>query len=211
MCRDRRTEHTPDVAHCEQMSDDTTREGFGLDDVDRLARRAVDSVLTLVRRGMALAGGVLMFTVVATLLGFGLGLAALSGGMRTVWILFGGFFAVLAIGSVIGAMWRLREVRRTSRQLVEEVRTMLAGDRSARRTVIETVEYTEGAQHEGIVVLSRQFGSMGDAMGDQVGNFRAVARALRALTTFPGFMALATLISLGFLLLSPLFLLGLLL
>ena len=71
-----------------------------MDDLDRLARRAVDTVLTLVRRGMALAGGVLILAVVFGIGGFLLGLAALDGGIETVWIVVGGFFAVLAIGSV---------------------------------------------------------------------------------------------------------------
>ena len=204
------------VAHCTEMSDDFDSAGSDArsDDgrrLDRLARRAVDSVLVLCRRAMALAGGVLMFAVVSILLGFGLGLAALSDGMRTVWILLGGFFAVVAIWSVISAMWRLRAVRRSADQLVGEMRTLLGGDPRAQRTVIETVEYSEGAQDEGIVVLSRQFGSMQASIGGQVGNFRALGSALRSLTMFPGFMALAAAISFVFLLLSPLFLLGMLL
>lgn len=203
------------MAHCTEMSDDFDPAGAdGPSDragLDRLARRAVDSLLTLCRRGMALAGGVLMFVVVSVLLGFGLGLAALDDGMQTVWILVGGFFAGLAIWAVVTSMWRLHVVRRSAGRLVEEMRTLIGGDPRTERTVIETVEYSENAQEEGVVVLSRQFGSMQSSIGGQMGNFRALGAALRSLTMFPGFMALATVISLVFLLLSPLFLLGMLL
>ncbi|MEL6891837.1 MAG: hypothetical protein AAFP84_09585, partial [Actinomycetota bacterium] len=135
-------------------------DGFGLDDLDRLARTAVDSVMHLVRRANALAGGVLLFVAVTSIGGFLLGLAALSDGIRTVWIVLGGFFAILAIGLVVVAMLRLRSVRSSADHLVGEVRSLIGGDRRNERVVIETVERTDDDGDTSIVELSRGFFDM---------------------------------------------------
>lgn len=184
-------------------------DGFGFDDLDRLARRAVDSVMTLVRRGIALAGGVLMLAVVFSVGGFLLGIAALDGGIETVWVVFGGFFVVVAIASVISAILRLRLVRKSSSSLYTEVRMLIGGDQMTQRTVIETVESTETSENDGVVAVSRQFFSLRDQVGDRTGQFTSLGLALRAITTFPALIALATLITLTFAGLSLLFLIAL--
>lgn len=184
---------------------------FGLDDLDRLARRAVDTVLHLVRRANALAGGVLIFVTLFGIGGFLLGLAALSGGIRTVWIVVGGFFAVVAIGSVLVAMLRLRTVRTGADNLVIEVRALVGGDHDSKRTVTDTVHSAEGKSDDGIVDLSREFFSMRGAIGDRVGQFRALASAMTAVTSFPGLMAIATLVGFVFAGLSVIFAIALVL
>ena len=214
-----------DDAHDDELDDDpivpddvtagaaghgeTDDDGFGFDDLDRLARRAVESVMHLVRRANALAGGVLMFAVVASVGGFLLGLAALSGGIRTVWIALGGFFMVVAIGAVAIAMLRLRSVRKSADTLVTEVRELIGGDRANQRVVIDTVESTHGNQDDGVVQLSREFFSIRGAIGNRVGQFRELASAVTAVTTFPGLVALATLVSFVFLGLAAIFLIAL--
>ena len=77
----------------------------------------------------------------------------------------GGFFAVVAIGSVVLAILRLRSVKSGAGMLVTEVRSLIGGDQRSERTVIETVESSDGVQDEGVVVMSRQFFSMKDAVG----------------------------------------------
>lgn len=194
-----------DGAHHSSPSDD----GFGRDDLDRLAQRAVDAVMTLVRRGTALAGGVLIVAVVCGIGGFLLGLAALSDGIEKVWMVLGGLFAIVAIGSVLIAMLRLRSVKTGADTLVTEVRSLIGGDRGSERTVIDTVESTGSSQNDGVVVMSRQFFSMRDAIGGRVDQFKTLASALSAVTSFPGLIALATVISFIFAGLSVIFLLAL--
>ncbi len=178
----------------------------GLDDI---AERAVDVLLGLLRRASALAGGVLIFAVVACVTGYALGIAALSGGLRMFWIVAGGAAAIWAIGSVVVAMWRLRVVRRGSEMMVDEVRSLI-GDRDSERTVIETVEATESSNGDGIVALSRQFFSLRDVVDDHRSNFAQLSLALASITTLPGAMALATIIGFGFAGLSVIFALALL-
>ena len=173
--------------------------------LDGLAQRAVDVVLGLLRRANALAGGVLMFAGVSCVLGYLLGIAALDGGLRTFWIVVGGVGAAWAIGSVLVAMWRLRAVRRGSDALVSEVRTLIGGDRTSRRTVIETVESTEGDDSTGVVQLSRQFFSLRQMVGDHRSTYTQLTLALTSITTFPGLMVLATVIGFGFAGLSLIF------
>ena len=164
---------------------------FGRDDLDRLA------------------GGVLILAVVVGVGGFLLGLAALSDGIEKVWIVIGGFFAIIAVGSVLTAMLRLRAVKSGADTLVTEVRSLIGGDRGSERTVIETVQSTSGAENDGVVVLSRQFFSMKEAVGGRVDQFKTLASALTAVTSFPGLIALAVVISFIFVGLSIIFLLAL--
>jgi hypothetical protein len=177
---------------------------FGLDD---LAERAVDVVLGLLGRASKLASGVLLFSGVACVGGYILGIVALKGGLRVFWIVLGGLLAAWAIGSVFTALWRLRVVRRGSDALVGEVRTLIGGDRQSERTVIETVDSAEGSENNGIVVLARQFSSMREAVHGHTSNFVQLSMALTSIATFPGLMALATVIGAGFACASMIFVL----
>jgi hypothetical protein len=183
--------------------------GFGLNDLDQLAERAVDSVMNLVRRGTALAGGVLMLAVVFSVGGFLLGIAALDGGIEKVWILIGAFFGLVAIGSVVLAILRLRWVKKSANTLVTEVRSLIGGDKQTKRTVIETVESTDASDGEGVVAVSKQFFSLQNEVGDRVGQFKSLGFALAAITSFPGLVALSTVITFVFAGLSVLFLIAL--
>lgn len=180
---------------------------FGLDD---LAERAVDVLLGLLRRANALAGGVLIFAIIACVGGYLLGIAALGGGLRTLWIIAGGLAAAWAIGSVVASMLRLHAVRKGSDTMVEEVRSLISGDNQSQRTVIETVDATEGSNDDSIVTMSRQFFSLRDVVKDHRSNFAQLSMALASITTLPGAMALATVIGFGFAGLSVIFALVLL-
>jgi hypothetical protein len=102
-------------------------------------------------------------------------------------------------------MFRLGAVRRGSALLVDEVRSLMGGDAESERTVIETVESTEGADDAGVVHLSRQFFSLRDVVTGHRTDFRALSMALASITTLPGAMALATVIGFGFAFLSVIF------
>lgn len=178
---------------------------------DDLAQRAVDSFLTLVRRGTALAVGTLAVVAVICIATFALGIAALSDGMETVWILLGGFAAFVAIGSVVLAMFRLWIVKRMGVELVTDVHALITSDPRSERVVIETVESSTGVQDQSAVVMSRQFFAMSDSVGGRATQFVALSAALRSITTFPLLMLLATVITVGMAGLGLLFALGLLL
>lgn len=201
--------------------DDSAESGFHRDgpggqqafigSVADLAQRAVDAFLLLVRRGTALGVGVLVIVSVICVASYAVGIAALSGGMETVWIVFGGFFAFIAIASVMYALFRLWIVKRISTSLVGEMRALLAGDPRAERVVIETVESSDRVQQQSAVVMSRQFFAMNDALGDRRAQFAGLAIAMRSFMTFPLLLVMASAITFVFAVLGFFFTLGLLL
>ncbi|MEM8620233.1 MAG: hypothetical protein AAGF73_10960 [Actinomycetota bacterium] len=174
-----------------------------------LAQRAVDTVLLLVRRGTALAGGALMVVTVVCLSGFALGLAALSGGVRTVWVILGGFFAIVAIGATVLAIVRLLGLRARTNELLLELRELIAGDARTSEVIIETIETSDGVQEQSAVVMSRTFGNMHGHVAGRSQQFQALAAAMRAITTFPLLLLLSTVITIMFGGLALVFLLAL--
>jgi hypothetical protein len=174
-----------------------------------LAQRAVDSFLTLVHRGTRLAAGTLAVVVLVCMGGLFLGLAALDGGVRTAWILLGGIGAIVAIGCVVLAMFRLWAITSLSVALVNDIRALISSDPGSERIVIETVESSDEVQDQSAVVMSRQFFAMSDSVGGRAGQFVALSLALKSVTSFPLLILLATAITIGFAGLSLLFLLGL--
>ena len=177
------------------MTDNVEPSGRNL---DALAQRAVDSFMTLVRRGTALAGGALAIVVVICLSGFFLGVAALSDGIQTVWIILGGTFAIIGIGAVVLAIVRLLRVKNHAVSLVSEVHDLIAGDARSERVVIETLESSDGVQDQSAVVMSRQFFSMQDSVGGRTDKFKALSAALKAITSFPLLMLLSVVITIAF-------------
>lgn len=180
-----------------------------MSDPRELAERAVDSFLTLVRRGTRLAVGTLLIVSVICIGGFLLGLAALEGGVRTAWILLGGLGAVVAVGSLLLAVVRLWAIGRLSVALVDDLYSLITSDPGSERVVIETVESSDGVQDQSAVVMSRQFFAMDSSLAGRAGQFGALSVALKAVTSFPLLILLATAITVGFAGLSVLFLLGL--
>jgi hypothetical protein len=191
------------------MTDSTSDQGP--DRIDRLARRAVQSVMTLVRRGVALAGGLLMITVVICGGGFLLGYAALSDGIEKLWIMLGGFFAVLAIGAAALAVIRLLLVRTRESQLVAELRRLITSDPRSEQVVIETVESNDASQDQGVVVMSREFFTMRDSIGSRIVEYPATQASLSAVTSLPFLVFITLTVSFVFAGLSLLFAIALLL
>jgi hypothetical protein len=191
------------------MTDSTSDQGP--DRIDRLARRAVQSVMTLVRRGVALAGGLLMITVVVCGGGFLLGYAALSDGIEKLWIMLGGFFAVLAIGASALAVIRLLLVRTRELQLVAELRRLITSDPRSEQVVIETVESNDASQDQGVVVMSREFFTMRDSIGSRIVEYPATQASLSAVTSLPFLVFITLTVSFVFAGLSLLFAIALLL
>src|SRR4051794_22769606 len=109
-------------------------------DVDVLAQRAVDVATTFARRAGGLAIVAALLVGFIALSSYLLGIAALSGSARSLWIILGGAMVVVAIGAPVLAAWRLLSVRRHATELVGEVRRLIAGDPDAERVVIDTVE-----------------------------------------------------------------------
>ncbi len=178
---------------------------FGDATPQSLAQRAVDMFLTLVRRGTALAVGTLAVVSFICVGSFALGLAALSADNRNAWIAIGGIFVVVGVGAVALAIFRLWLVKRSATELVVEVQQLLVGDRKTERVVIDTIEASEKVQDQSAVVMSRQFFTLRDSIDGRGAQFIALAYALRAMTTFPFLMLVATTVTVVFATLAVIF------
>jgi len=178
---------------------------FGDATPQSLAQRAVDMFLTLVRRGTALAVGTLAVVSFICVGSFALGLAALSADNRNAWIAIGGVFVVVGVGAVALAIFRLWLVKRSATELVVEVQQLLVGDRKTERVVIDTIEASEKVQDQSAVVMSRQFFTLRDSIDGKGAQFLALTYALRAMTTFPFLMVVATTVTVVFATLAVIF------
>jgi hypothetical protein len=164
-------------------------------DVDVLARQTTALVSNLARKGMALATGLAVLTLLVGGLSYLTGLAGLEGSAHSAWTVIGAVMLVGAVGAPLLARWRLRGVSRRADQLVGEVRTLISRDPEAQRVVIETValddQPPEIADLRPVVYDSRQFSRLRTV---SVGaDLRELPPALTALSTLPRLLAIGLL------------------
>ena len=110
-----------------------------------------------------------------------------------------GSLRLLAIGSIMLAIFRLWVVKRMSVELVDEMQRLIASDPRSERVVIDTIEASErGAGSE-------RRGDVATVLHDERIRRRPRRRSswrspclARPITTFPFLMLLATVVTLGF-------------
>ncbi|MDJ0770447.1 MAG: hypothetical protein QNJ12_16750 [Ilumatobacter sp.] len=180
-----------------------------MSEIDDLARRAVDGVTTIAAKARRFAGRLLIATVVVCGGGFLLGVAALSNGIQSVWIVLGIVFGAIAIGGSFIAWWRVGSVKRHVPELVEEVRALVDQGQDTGRTVVETFVVGDEQHGESAIVLSRSMYGFRNAVGGGLESSARLTAAITALTSFPGLVIGAILISLVFAFLGFIFLIAL--
>ena len=134
-------------------------------EVDELARRAVEGVVRLAARATRFASYVFVAAVLIGTTSFLLGLAALDGSVRTVWIVLGLGFGAVAVRRRVRAPaggWA-RSAYHVS-ALVAEVVSLLEFGHPATRTMVDTVEADEREGGGSVLVVSREFYSLRDAI-----------------------------------------------
>ena len=187
-------------------------------DVDRLVQRAVAGITNIAARAARFSTRLLLMTLVLCIGGFALGVAALSGGIETVWIVLGIVFGTIAISSAVLARWRVGAVKRHAPQLANEMRALVTSDNPGDREVVEvfTVDdpvATSGMTTDGetgsAVVMSRQMYGFREIPTRTLENSARLSEAIRAVTTFPALVLAAVLVSLVFGFLSFFFLIAL--
>jgi hypothetical protein len=185
-----------------------------MSEIDELVQRAVRTVTMIAGKAARFSGRILVVVTLVCVAGFLLGIAALSGGIETVWIVLGIVFGATAIGSAFRARWRVGSVRRHAPELADELRGLLSQERDSTRTVVETfvVESdgeADGAGDSSAIVLSRQVGGFRNAMGPGLATSPRMSEAVTAITSFPFLLLAAVLISAVFAFLGVIFLIAL--
>jgi hypothetical protein len=178
-------------------------------ELDEIARRAVDSVERLATRAARFAGFVCIAALLICTTSFALGLVALEGGIRTVWIVLGLAFGAMAVGRSFIARRRLVRAKRHPDEIVAEVRSLLGSGHPATRTMVDTVEADERQGAGSALVVSREFYSLRDAIDNRSYEYRKLMAVMTAMTRFPALILGAIAITLAFGMLIPIFLLAL--
>lgn len=190
-------------------------------DVDQIVRRAVNGITRIAARAAAFGTMVFVVTTFVCVGGFLLGVAALSGGIETVWIVLGIVFGSLAVGGSFLALWRARSVRRHAPELIDEVRLLMTEGRDPTRTVIESFAVdaddpaaepadgaSRGAPGGSAIVMTRQMSGF-RTVGGGLDRAPRLDAAVTALTTFPLLVLMAIVISSVFAFLGFIFLIAL--
>lgn len=180
-----------------------------MSDVESAVRRSVIGIDRFARAMSRWATRILAVTVVVCGGGFLLGLAALDGGIETVWAVLATVFGAIAIGAAIIARWRVGAVRRHLPELAAEVRSLVTAGDSSAQAVIETFAIDpddtsaagrgDGAPGDGsAIVWSRRVYGMRGVATDGFGRATRLGAAVAALTTLPLLVLLAIAISIVF-------------
>ena len=190
-----------------------------MNDVDRLVQRAVAGITNIAARAARFSTRLLLMTLVLCVGGFALGVAALSGGIETVWIVLGIVFGTIAIASAVLARWRVGSVKRHAPELADEMRALVMSDNPADRELVEVFTVDDPVATSGIqatidengsaVVMSRQMYGFREIPTRTLEHSARLSEAIRAVTTFPALVLAAVLISLVFGFLSFFFLIAL--
>lgn len=187
-----------------------------MSEIDDLVQRAVNTVTTIAHRATSFATKLFLATALVCIGGFLLGVAALSGGIETVWIVLGIVFGAIAIGGALLARWRVGSVRRHVPELADEVRTLISDGKDTSRTVIDTfVVDTDGDGDrddfttDSAIVLSRQMYGFRNVVGSGLESSARLTAAVTAMTSFPGLVLVAVAISLVFGFMALIFLIAL--
>lgn len=159
-------------------------------DIDALVGRAAAGIGRIAGKVAKYSAVTLALATVVCIGSLLLGIAALSGGIETVWIVLAIVFAAIAIGGPLVALWRALSARRHAPEILSEVRALATG-RPDGREVIETFVVEEDGQST--VVLARRTSGLGGAARSAPGQAPRLAAATSGLAAFP-FQILVTLI-----------------
>ena len=174
-----------------------------------LVDRAVETITRLAHKVTRASTLLLLGAVVICVGSFLLGMAALSGGIETVWIVLAFVFGAIAIGCALRARMRIGRVRKHIPAIASDIRNLVADGRS---DVITIVVQDDDLAAGGPLELSRGMSTM-DGMrqvsAQGLANSANFADAVRAITSFPWLAIVTILITSVFALLGLIFLIAL--
>lgn len=181
-----------------------------MSDIDGRVTRTISTLTMIADRVTRFSTKLALGVAVVSVGSFLLGLAALDGGIRNVWVILGGAFCVIAVGATLLARWRIGGVKRHVPSIASEVRTLLT---DGRRDAVEVIEqFQRGADDGGrdnMIVVSRSVTGLRGVASHGLAGSEHLAKAVTAITSFPALAVVALLVSIVFALLVPIFLLAL--
>lgn len=183
-----------------------------MSEIDPLVSRTIDTVSMIAETVTRFARKLLIGVLIICVGGFLLGVTALDGTARTIWIALAGVFGAIAIGGPLLAIWRVGSVKRHVPELVDEIRSLVSSGHETGRTVIEVfdVDHPDRPSNgQSAMVLTRQVYGLRGAVGSGLEGSARLTAAVTALTSFPGLVLAAIGITFVFGFLSLIFLIAL--
>lgn len=185
-------------------------------DVDQLVQQITAWLTTVTRRAGRIARAVLVVVAIVSITSFSIGLAALDGGMRTVWIVLGAAFGIVAVGAVVVAWWRVSSIRRHVPEIAGDVRTMLSDTTDHSRTVIESIVIDRDGDGDRdrpnsgtALVVGREMFQFREVIGTGAETSARLTAVMTAVTSFPVLLVVGFLIAVVFAFLLVIFLFAL--
>lgn len=207
--------HPADAGDGPESVDTAGVAGGAKTELERVVQRVVDTVTTIASKATRFAVRLVIGVAIVCIGSLLLGVAALDGGARNVWVVLAVVFATIAIGGPLLAMFRIGLVTRHVPELVDEVRTLIVDGRSAGRTVIDTFDADDpdrpgrAGDDRSAIGMTRQVHGLRGAVGSGLEGSARLTAAVTALTSFPGLVLSAIAISLVFAFLGVIFLVAL--
>ena len=181
-----------------------------MSDIDGRVTRTISTLTMVTDRVTRFSTKLLLAVGVVSVGSFLLGLAALDGGIRNVWVVLGGTFCVIAVGAALVARWRIGGIGRHVPSIASEVRTLLT---EGRRDAVEVIEHLQRGADEGgrdkVIIVSRSVTGLRGVATHGLAGSEHLLKAVTAITSFPALAAVSVLVSVVFALLIPIFLLAL--
>lgn len=177
--------------------------------IDDAVRRLTDVALMPIRRIGSYVSRFGIIAIAVTVVSFLLGVAALDGGARTVWIVIGGVFAYLSLARVVRLRWNIAKLLHNRLALERELTTAIGGTDTQERIVIEM---SDGplSDETAIRIWNEEFAGVGGRRLEAA-DYRWIPMAVRTAQQLGVAAIVTTLITLVFAVLGLLFLVALLL
>jgi hypothetical protein len=180
-----------------------------LNEIEVLVNRTIRTIVQIAGKVTRFATILLAVAAAICVASFLLGIAALDGGIESVWIVLGIVFATLAVGAAFVARWRVGRVRKHVPAIAAEVRQLIADGKGQSQLIIQEFQNDDDSTTGSAIVVSRRMYGLRGVVGHGVEGSARLTDAVTAITSFPALALMAIGISLVFGFLALVFLLAL--
>ena len=188
----------------------------GLNDIEVIVGRVIRTIVTIAQKVTRFATILLLAATGISVASFLLGLAALEGGIRTVWIVLGIVFGAWAIGAALIGRWGVGRIRHDIPAITGELRAMMSEGQEQGAIILRRFgehgpghDQTDPTLDGSAIVVSRGAFGLGDIAGHGLGSAARLGAAMHAVTRFPVLALTSIAITLVFAFLAVIFLLAL--
>jgi hypothetical protein len=188
----------------------------GLNDIEVIVGRVIRTIVAIAQKVTRFATILLLTATAISVVSFLLGLAALDGGIRTVWIVLGIVFGVWAIGAALIGRWGVGRIRHDVPAIAGELRAMVSEGQEQGALILrqfgggpDRADGGEAPPGGSAIFVSRSASGLRDLVGHGVGSAGRLGAAVHAITRFPVLALTSIAITLVFAFLAVIFLLAL--